>query len=108
MSLFRQNIPEIERNRHKSGIGTKKNQLKTRKNHVLIHRELPLNCRELVLNWPELPLNYRELCRDSLRISLILQESRLIPGGIKLNSKGIRQGIKPGSGALTLDNPDFC
>ena len=50
-------------------------------NHVLIHRELPLNCRELVLNWSELPLNYRELCRDSLRISLILQESRLIPGG---------------------------
>lgn len=49
-------------------------------NHVLIHRELPLNCRELVLNWSELPLNYRELCRDSLRISLILQESRLIPG----------------------------
>lgn len=75
-------------------------------NHVLIHRELLLNCRELALNWSELPLNYRELYRDSLRISLILQESRLVPGGIKLNSRGIRQGIKPGSGALTLDNPD--
>ena len=49
-------------------------------NHVLIQSELPLNCRELALNWPELPLNYRELCRDSLRISLILQESRLVPG----------------------------
>ena len=48
-------------------------------NHVLIHRELPLNCRELVLNWSELPLNYRELCRDSLRISLIPGEPRLIP-----------------------------